>query len=88
VRADAEEILATSGSQQAIDLLARVLLEPGQMVAVEDPGPCWPRRAFASLGARVVGVPVDTDGLVVQTIPGCAPGLCVPTSAGTDPTVG
>jgi GntR family transcriptional regulator / MocR family aminotransferase len=69
VRADADEILVTSGSRQAIDLLARVLLEPGQMVAVEDPGPCWPRRALASLGARVVGVPVDTDGLVVEAIP-------------------
>lgn len=77
MRADVEEILATSGSQQAIDLLARVLLEPGQMVAVEDPGPCWPRRAFASLGARVVGVPVDTDGLVVQAIPPGVRLVCV-----------
>jgi GntR family transcriptional regulator/MocR family aminotransferase len=69
VRADADEILVTSGSQQAIDLLARVLLEPGQLVAVEDPSPCWSRQAFASLGGRVVGVPVDTHGLVVEAIP-------------------
>ncbi|HZD71706.1 MAG TPA: aminotransferase class I/II-fold pyridoxal phosphate-dependent enzyme [Actinomycetes bacterium] len=38
VRATAEEVFVTNGSQQAIDLVARVLLEPGAVVAVEDPG--------------------------------------------------
>jgi GntR family transcriptional regulator/MocR family aminotransferase len=69
VRASADEVLVTSRSREAIDLLARVLLEPGEMVAVEDPGPVWPRLALAAMGARVVGVPVDDDGLVVEAIP-------------------
>lgn len=69
VRATAEDIFVTSGSQQAIDLLARVLLEPGDAVAVEDPGYPLPRRAFQAHGCRVVGVPVDADGLIVEAIP-------------------
>jgi GntR family transcriptional regulator/MocR family aminotransferase len=46
-----------------------VLLEPGDVVAVEDPGYPPPRWAFQSQGCRVVGVPVDADGLVVDAIP-------------------
>jgi GntR family transcriptional regulator/MocR family aminotransferase len=69
VRAAADEVLVTSGSRQGVDLLARVLLEPGEVVAVEDPGPPGPRRALQSHGARVVGVPVDNDGLVVEALP-------------------
>jgi GntR family transcriptional regulator / MocR family aminotransferase len=59
----------TNGSQQAIDLLTRVLLAPGDTVAVEDPGYPLPRRAFGAHGCRVIGVPVDAEGLVVDAIP-------------------
>jgi GntR family transcriptional regulator/MocR family aminotransferase len=69
VRADAEDVLVTSGSQQAIDLVARVLLAPGDVVAVENPGYPPPRNAFAALGCRIVGVPVDAEGLVVDALP-------------------
>jgi GntR family transcriptional regulator/MocR family aminotransferase len=69
VRTAPEELFVTSGSQQAIDLAARVLLEPGDVVGVEDPGYPLPRRAFQAHGCRVVGVPVDVDGLVVDAIP-------------------
>jgi GntR family transcriptional regulator / MocR family aminotransferase len=69
VHAGAEDILITSGGHQAFDLIARLLLEPGAVVAVEDPGNPPPQRAFAALGARVVGVPVDGEGLVVEAIP-------------------
>ncbi|MCW2632403.1 MAG: PLP-dependent aminotransferase family protein, partial [Pseudonocardia sp.] len=69
VLASAEDVFITTGSQQAMDLVARVLLEPGDVVAVEDPGYPPPHRAFASLGARVVGVPVDAEGLVVDALP-------------------
>ena len=69
VRADAEDVLVTSGSQQAIDLVARVLLAPGDVVAVENPGYPPPRNAFRALGCRVVGVPVDAEGLVVDALP-------------------
>lgn len=69
VRATADDIFVTNGSQQAIDLIARVLLEPGETVAVEDPGYPLPRRAYHVHGCEVVGVPVDDDGLVVDAIP-------------------
>jgi GntR family transcriptional regulator/MocR family aminotransferase len=69
VRCTADDVLVTSGSQQAVDLVARVLLEPGDLVAVEDPGYPLPRRALHAYGCRVVGVPVDADGLVVDAIP-------------------
>lgn len=72
VRAGAGDVFVTSGSQQAIDVVARVLLEPGDVVAVEDPGYPPPHGAFTALGARVLGVPVDRDGLVVEAIPPAA----------------
>lgn len=69
VRTDADHIVVTTGIQQALDLMTRVLVEPGERVAVEEPGYAMARRLFASLGARVVPVPVDRDGLVVDAIP-------------------
>ncbi len=64
-----DDITITSGTQQAMDILCRVLLSPGDRVAVEDPGYTLPRRLFQTLGARVIGVPVDRDGLSVKALP-------------------
>jgi GntR family transcriptional regulator / MocR family aminotransferase len=69
VRASADDVLLTTGAQQALDLAARVLVEPGDLVAVEDPGYTAAHRLFASHGARVTGVPVDDEGLVVDALP-------------------
>jgi GntR family transcriptional regulator / MocR family aminotransferase len=69
VVASADDVTVTSGTQQALDIVARVLLSPGDRVAVEDPGYGPPRRLFESLGARVNGVPVDRHGLVVDALP-------------------
>jgi GntR family transcriptional regulator/MocR family aminotransferase len=69
VEASADDVTITCGSQQALDVVARVLLGPGDRVAVEDPGYPPPRRLFESLGARIVGVPVDPHGLVVGALP-------------------
>ncbi|MBY8870593.1 PLP-dependent aminotransferase family protein [Micromonospora sp. PLK6-60] len=69
VRASADDVLVTSGAQQALDLIGRVLISPGDRVAVEDPGYPPARLLFRSLGAAVVGVPVDAEGLVVDRIP-------------------
>ena len=69
VRADAGDVIITHGVQQALDLIGRVLLEPGDCVAVEDPGYPPPRMLFQSLGARVVSVPVDAEGLDVRALP-------------------
>lgn len=67
-----DDVLITSGIQQAVDLVGRVLLEPGDTVAVEDPGWWTPRELFRALGARVVPVPVDAEGLVVSALPATA----------------
>lgn len=69
VRADPEAVVVTSGTHQALDLVGRVLLEPGDVVAVEDPGYYYAGAILASHGARVVPVPVDAEGLVVEEIP-------------------
>lgn len=69
ISASADDLVITNGTQQAIDLLARVLLAPGDQVALEDPGYEAPRRAFEAAGARVIGVPVDREGLVVDALP-------------------
>ena len=69
VQATAEDVVVTNGTQQAVDLIARVLLAPGDQVAVEDP--CYRPigRLLATLGAKVTGVPVDDQGMVVDAIP-------------------
>ncbi len=72
VRAGTEDVVVTHGAQQALDLVGRVLIEPGATVAVEEPGYPPVRALFTSLGAKVVGVPVDAEGLVVAAIPRAA----------------
>jgi GntR family transcriptional regulator/MocR family aminotransferase len=69
VGASADDILVTNGTQQALDVLARVLMAPGDGIAVEDPSYGPPRKLFRALGLRVVGVPVDGQGLVVEALP-------------------
>jgi len=67
--ATADDVLVTNGTQQGLDLIARVLLQPGDVVAVEDPGYPHARELFAAHGATVAPVPVDAEGLLVQQIP-------------------
>ena len=61
-----------SGSQQALDLCARVLVDPGDVAAVEDP--CYPgaRQLFEAHGARLHPVPVKRDGIAVSELPDAA----------------
>ena len=69
MRATADDIVITNGVQQAVDVVARVLLEPGDRVAVEDPGYPPPRSLLETMGMDVAPVPVDGEGLVVDGIP-------------------
>ncbi|SEG70976.1 transcriptional regulator, GntR family [Thermomonospora echinospora] len=69
VKAGADDIIVTQGAQQALDIIARVLVEPGCRVAVEEPGHRPARLLLQSLGARVTGVPVDSEGLDVARLP-------------------
>ena len=74
----AEDVLVTSGAQQAFDLLARALVIPGRtVVAVEDPGYPPMRVAFAAAGAKLVPVGVDTEGLIVEQLPSDVNVICV-----------
>ncbi len=66
VRATAEHVLIVSGTQQAIDLTARVLLGPGDAVWMEDPGYPRARGGFLAAGIRPVPVPLDGEGLNLE----------------------
>ena len=69
VRCTPQEVVVTNGAQQALALLARVLVDPGSTAAVEDPGYPQAPLILAANGARVVGVPVDAEGIIVDAIP-------------------
>ena len=69
VRAGPERILVVSGSQQALDLASRVLLDPGDGVVVEEPHYQGARQAFRAAGAHLHPVPVDGEGLVTDALP-------------------
>ncbi len=63
VRCEASQILVTTGSQQALQLSAQVLLDPKDRVWMEEPGYLGARQAFQTAGAQLVPVPVDHDGM-------------------------
>ncbi|HLZ62422.1 MAG TPA: PLP-dependent aminotransferase family protein [Ktedonosporobacter sp.] len=66
VHCSAEQVLVISGSQQALDLAARVLLDPADAAWMEDPGYLGAREALLGSGARLVPIPVDDEGLDVS----------------------
>jgi GntR family transcriptional regulator/MocR family aminotransferase len=69
VSATSDEVIITSGAGHAIDLVARVLADPGAIVAVEEPGYPPVIELLRSQGLCVVGVPVDDEGIVVDALP-------------------
>lgn len=70
VACTADDVVITAGAQQAFDLIARVLVTPGEtLAAVEDPGYPPLRAALRAAGARLAPVPVDAEGLVVEALP-------------------
>jgi len=72
LRCEAEQIMIVSGSQQALEISARVLLDPGSRVWVEEPGYALARDVFALAGCHLVPVPIDQEGLdVVAGIKRC-----------------
>ncbi|MCE0767940.1 PLP-dependent aminotransferase family protein [Pseudonocardia kujensis] len=62
------DVVVTSGSQQALDLLARALLDPGDPVAVEDPVYVGALQVLQAAGAEVHPVPLDADGMRVDVL--------------------
>ncbi|HEX7038174.1 MAG TPA: PLP-dependent aminotransferase family protein [Pseudomonadales bacterium] len=69
VSCTAEQVVVLSGSQQAIDFSARLLLDPGEPAVVEEPGYPGHRRVLEACGAQLCPVPVDAEGLVVEALP-------------------
>ena len=70
IRCTSEQVLVVSGSQQALDLCARVLINQGDSVDIENPGYPGSHGVFRAHGARVHTVPVDQDGIVCTAAEG------------------
>ena len=68
IKLDASDLLITTGSQQAIDLITRVLVNPGDRVAVEAPTYLGALQAFQFQGADVLPVPTDHEGVRVEEL--------------------
>jgi GntR family transcriptional regulator/MocR family aminotransferase len=66
VKCDAKQIMVVSGSQQALDITARVLFDPGSRVWVEEPGYQLERIILAAAGCHLCPVPVDSEGINVS----------------------
>ena len=69
VTCDPSQVIVVSGSQQALDLVARVLIDRGDRIAIEDPCYQGTREVLRTAGARLSAVPVDRDGLNPAKIP-------------------
>ena len=68
VRCSSQDVVVCNGAQQALDLITRVLVEPGCQVAMEDPGYTPARQLFLAQGAELQCVPVDAEGMCVEQI--------------------
>jgi GntR family transcriptional regulator/MocR family aminotransferase len=68
IACELDDVLVTTGIHQSFDLVARALLDPGDTVAVEQPGYFGASMAFRASGARLVAVPVDAEGLRVDEL--------------------
>jgi GntR family transcriptional regulator/MocR family aminotransferase len=65
VRCTPQQVVITSGSQQAFDILFRLLLDPGEAAWIEEPGYLDVRAALVGAGAKLIAVPVDSSGIDV-----------------------
>jgi GntR family transcriptional regulator / MocR family aminotransferase len=64
-----EQVIIVSGSQQGVDLCARLLIDPGDEVGFENPGYQGARRVFAAHGARVKPLALDANGVISSELP-------------------
>ena len=68
IEVTAENIMITSGSQQALDLLGRILINPGDHIMVESPTYLGALQAWNAYGAEYVAVPFDENGMVTDAV--------------------
>src|SRR5579883_2081703 len=84
-----DDLLVTNGCQQALDLIGRVLLRPGDTVALEDPVYPGLKNLLAGMGAQLAGIPVGPDGVdlaVLERVLRDRPRFLVVTSNFQNPT--
>ena len=81
VRCSPRQIIVTTGAQAALDLLARLLLDPGETAWAEEPGYYGAHAAFVAAGARLQPLYVDVDGWTLEPSAGDAPRLIYVTPA-------
>jgi GntR family transcriptional regulator/MocR family aminotransferase len=68
VRCEPNQVFICSGAQRAVDLITRVLIEPGDSIAMEDPGYLGARQIFVSQGAELLPARVDESGIIVEEL--------------------
>ena len=68
INVDADNIVITSGSQQALDLIGKLLINPGDRILTENPSYLGALQAFTAYQAQYVTVPIDDDGLQVAKL--------------------
>jgi GntR family transcriptional regulator/MocR family aminotransferase len=89
IECEVDQIHVTTGSEQAVSIMAQVALEPGDGIAVEDPSLVTIQNAFRACGAVLAPIPLDADGLRVDALPtirGCPPALVYTTPTYQLPT--
>lgn len=69
IRCEPRNVIIVPGSQAALSLCARLLLDLGDSAAIEDPGYLGARDALQAAGARLIAVPVDGDGIDLGSAP-------------------
>lgn len=69
IRCTADQVVIVNGSQQGLDLAARLLLDPGDPFVIENPGYLLARHVFAASGGLALPIPVDGDGLQTDALP-------------------
>src|SRR5260370_7838187 len=80
IRARRDDVVVTVGSQQALDLMARIFIDPGDVVLVEGPSYVGALGVFAAAQAEVIHVPMDDDGLIPESLQEAIPTLPPPAS--------
>ena len=68
VKCTPEQIIITNGSQQALDLVTRLLINPGEAIALENPGYLGARNIFQTQGAKLIPIAVDESGLIIDKL--------------------
>ena len=66
--ADSDELIITSGAQQVMDLMTKAFVEKGDVIITEAPSFIGSLNTFRSYGAKLVGVPVDEDGMNIEAL--------------------